>query len=159
MITSSDTEPAVHTVVGMAITIEPALEHVGDLRVRLTGELDTWSSPTLLHALAGLRPAAGGPAGRQRQIVLDLHELSFLDTGGLAALEDTRAALLAAGWFVKAGPAQPQVCRLLRFAERAGWLVNGPLVVEQSSESHLHVVPTSSEHRRRARSVESVRTC
>jgi anti-anti-sigma factor len=160
MTTTGTTESgATPTVVGMAVTIEPRTDRDGDLRIHLTGELDAWSAPTLTLALAGLRPSPGGLLDQPHQIVLDLHELSFLDTSGLAALEDCRAALLAAGWWVKAGPAQPQVCRLLRFADREGWLLDGPMAPEQSSASHLHVVPTQGEQRRPPESVRSVRTC
>ena len=124
MTTTFQPAPVVRTVVGIVITIEPTIANVGDLRIHLTGELDAWSAPTLTQALAGLRPAAPVPGHRRGQIVLDLHELSFLDTGGLTALADSRKALLAAGWLVTAGPAQAQVCRLLRFADRSGWLVD-----------------------------------
>ena len=127
MTTNSSSEP-VPPVVGVSVTIEPTIDN--GLRVRLTGELDTWSAPTLTNALAALRPTCRGKAdGRRQVIVLDLSDLDFLDTGGLAALVDCRADLVAAGWFVTAGPAQPQVRRLLRFANRAGWLIDGPLVL------------------------------
>jgi anti-anti-sigma factor len=137
------------------VTIEPTIDN--GLRVRLSGELDTGSAPTLTTALAGLRPASRGPADRRRQIVLDISDLDFLDTGGLAALDDCRADLLAAGWFVTAGPAQPQVHRLLRYANRAGWLIDGPLSTEESSAPHLLVVPAPAE--RHPRSGFSPRRC
>jgi anti-anti-sigma factor len=157
--TVSTESAAFPTVVGMAVTIEPIMGRDGDLRIHLTGELDAWSAPTLTMALAGLQPSPSGPRDQPQQIVLDLHELSFLDTSGLAALEAGRAALLTAGWCVEAGPAQPQVCRLLRFADREGWLVDGPMAAEQSAASHLHVVATPTEHRRPPEAVRSVPTC
>ena len=122
MTAPSSTHRAVATVVGIAVTIEPTIEHAGDLRIHLTGELDAWSEPTLTHALAGVRPPAYVPGQRRGHIVLDLHELNFLDIHGVSALDESRSALLAAGWVVTAGPAQQQVCWLLRYAARAGWL-------------------------------------
>ncbi|MBK5306078.1 MAG: STAS domain-containing protein [Frankiaceae bacterium] len=159
MTTTLRPSPAVSTVVGIAITIEPAIESVGDLRIHLTGELDAWSGPTLKHALTGLRPPAGATGHRRSRVVLDLHELSFLDVSGLSALDESRSALLAAGWIVTAGPAQPHVCRLLRYAARCGWLADGPLVAEASAASHLHVTPTPAGQRRRPHSITSVHQC
>jgi anti-anti-sigma regulatory factor len=149
----------VATVVGLAIGIEPVLERAGDLRVHLIGELDAWSRPTFTHAVRQLRPPARVPGQRPSNLVLDLHELNFLDAHGLAALDAGRSALLADGWVVTAGPAQPQVCRLLRLAARAGWLADGPMVADDSTASHLHVPATSEGCPRRPRSVTSVSHC
>jgi anti-anti-sigma factor len=159
MTTTVHPDRAQPTVVGLAVLIEPTVENVGDLRIHLTGELDAWSAPTLTHAVAGLQPPSPASADHRARIVLDLHELSFLDTGGLTALQDSREALRADGWLVTAGPSQPQVCRLLRFADRAGWLIGGPLAAEQSSASHVHAMPTSADCRRRPRSVSAVSAC
>lgn len=157
--TTFGTNRAVTTVVGIAVTIETTIEQVGDLRIHLTGELDAWSKPTLTHALTDLRPPARAPGQRRGHIVLDLHELNFMDVNGLCALDESRSALVADGWVVTAGPAQRQVCWLLRYAARSGWLADGPLVAEDSTAAHLHAPSTSRARRRRPQSVSSVNSC
>jgi hypothetical protein len=143
----------------MAVNIEPMMEHRGDLRIHLIGELDAWSKPTFTFAVARLRPPVRLPGQRPGHIVLDLHELNFLDVHGLAALDASRSALLADGWVVTAGPAQPQVCWLLRYAARAGWLADGPLAADDTAASHLHAPATSEASPHRPRSVTSVSHC
>ena len=135
---------------GMTVTIEPAVEHRGDLRIYLSGELDSWSAPTLACALVGLRPPAHVEGQHHAEVVLDLNALSFLDCSGMSAIEAGRRELLAAGWLVTAGPAQPNVRRLLRFADRSGWLTDGPLIPEDPSISHAQVPPTLVEQRQPA---------
>lgn len=159
MSTASTPHRAAPTVVGLAVTIEPTIGHAGDLRVHLIGELDAWSAPTFTHAVARLRPARHVPGKREGHIVLDLHELNFLDVHGLSALDAGRSTLLADGWLVTAGPAQPQVCWLLRYAARVGWLADGPLVADDSAASHLHAPAASEACPRRPRSVTSVSHC
>ena len=120
--TNAHRDPARDADLGRDLGIALTTVERGDLRIRLTGELDLWSAPALSRAVDELRPAAGGPTGRGRRVVIDLHELTFLDTAGLTALEKGRGTLAAAGWLVTVGRAQPHVRRLLRFAERSGWL-------------------------------------
>ena len=144
---SLTTEP-LPAAVGITVTVEPALGHDGDLRIQLVGELDRWSAPTLAHALVGLRPPPHVEGQHPAEVVLDLHELCFLDCQGLSALDAGRRELLAAGWLVSARPAQPNVQWLLRFAHRCGWLQDGPLVPEDSSILQAQVPPMLVEQRR-----------
>jgi anti-anti-sigma factor len=143
----------------LVVTIEPTVENARDLRIRLAGELDMWSAATLARMLTALRPSARASGARRWEIVLDLHELTFIDTSGLTALDEARNGLTAAGWYVTIGPAQPQVCRLIRFAQRSGWLASGPLAAEDSSTSHVHITPASAEQGGRPRSVTVVNYC
>jgi anti-anti-sigma factor len=106
----------------MSVTVERSAGNSDDVLVRLGGELDAWTGPTLTEALAGLCRPRGITTPRRGTVVLELRGLSFLDSGGLATLVDCRQALVDAGWAVTAGPAQPQVCRVFEYAAQLGWL-------------------------------------
>lgn len=62
----------------------------GPVRLRLRGELDAHSAPDLEAALA---PAAADAAS----VEIDLREVSFVDSSGLAALLEGRSRLDGAG--------------------------------------------------------------
>ena len=109
---------------GFAVTIA---EKRGRVRVRVVGELDAWTAPSLLQALGGLHGRAGIPAQRGRDVELDLSGLSFLDTAGIATLADCRMAMRNAGWHFRVVRAQPHIGRLLAFAAAAGWLATDVL--------------------------------
>ena len=104
---------------GFAVTI---LEKRGRVRVRVVGELDACTAPSLQQSLSGLEGRAGIPAPRGRDVELDLSGLSFLDTAGISALADCRTAMRKAGWHFRVVRAQPHIGRLLAYAAAAGWL-------------------------------------
>ena len=135
---------------GLTVTIESALEHQGDLRIRLAGELDGWTAPTLAHALVGLRPPPHVEGQHQAEVMLDLLALTFLDCKGLSALNAGRRELLDVGWLVTAGPAQPNVRWLLRLANRSGWLPDGPLVPGDTSTPPVQVPAARLQQRQPA---------
>jgi anti-anti-sigma factor len=104
-----------------AVTVEEAHGQV-QVRVRVVGELDAWTAPSLVEALTAVADPAGVPAQSLHEVELDLSQLSFLDTAGLSALSDSRLALQAAGWRFHLVRAQPNVSRLLAYAVESGWL-------------------------------------
>lgn len=81
-----------------ASTVEPgaglsiaAAETVDGVRLELSGELDLASAPQLERALARAKH------GRPATLVLDLRDLSFLDSCGLRELLGTQRACEEAG--------------------------------------------------------------
>jgi anti-sigma B factor antagonist len=64
----------------------------GRVCLAVTGELDLATAPALLDAVAKVLAA-----GDQPNVVLDLVEVTFLDSSGLGALLQARAETLAAG--------------------------------------------------------------
>jgi anti-sigma B factor antagonist len=78
----------------------------GRVRVRLRGELDLSSAPTLSEALRGLRE-------RHELVLLDLDELEFIDMSGLRAVlaGAEEASHDGGGFAVTRG--SPQVRRLI----------------------------------------------
>ena len=91
------------------------LREAGRVRVRLRGELDLATAPTLAERLGELRK-------RRKDVLLDLDELDFIDMSGL------RVALLAAqesardGWAFSATPGSPAVRRLIELVHPDGAL-------------------------------------
>jgi anti-sigma B factor antagonist len=77
------------------------------LIVELHGELDMVSSPQLGEAFAELDPGARDP------IVLDLHNVSFLDSTGLKAIFAARNVASERGQQFAVTHGSPQVQRLL----------------------------------------------
>jgi anti-anti-sigma factor len=84
----------------------------GPLLLRLRGELDVHSAPTLRARLLDLLP-------ERRPLVLDLRALDFMDSSGLAALLELRSRARQAGWEVEIRGARGRVRELL---ERTGTL-------------------------------------
>jgi anti-anti-sigma factor len=130
--TSIQPQPVDDATPDISVTIEPVVGRRGDVRVQLVGELDAWTGPMLADALAELRRPVGSPAQRRGDVRLELHGLSFLDSTGLSALVENGKALVDAGWTISAGPAQPQVSRLLRYATQLGWLPDGALTAPRA---------------------------
>ncbi len=62
------------------LTVETARED-GEILVRLTGELDMYTSPTLQERLEQLIAEAASQV-----VVLDLSQLTFIDSSGLSAM-------------------------------------------------------------------------
>jgi anti-anti-sigma factor len=86
-----------------AFEVRPGPGHPG--RFELVGELDMASAPELL---AKVGPAADG----DHDIVLDLRELSFVDSTGISALVGISGRLQAATLTLEAP--KPNVARVLR---------------------------------------------
>jgi stage II sporulation protein AA (anti-sigma F factor antagonist) len=63
----------------------------GTLRLRLRGELDLASAPTLRHRLGTLRD-------RSEPVVVDLDELAFIDMSGLRVLMAAAEEASSDGW-------------------------------------------------------------
>ena len=63
----------------------------GEIRLRVSGELDIEAAPPLLDAIVGAGLAA--PTGHR--IVVDLAGVRFIDSSGLAALVDAHRRLAA----------------------------------------------------------------
>ncbi|MCW3841352.1 STAS domain-containing protein [Micromonospora yasonensis] len=92
----------------MALTVTYAQRNGGTACLRLAGELDMSSAPQLNAALDRL--AAAG----QRQLLIDLTELTFCDSTGIAAFVrgDNRAA--AEGGWLRLTGATGRVARVLQ---------------------------------------------
>ena len=93
----------------MALSIE---KQVQDNRVILVldGELDVQTSPLLREQLHQLLEEG------QRQIVLDMSKLSYMDSSGISALVNTHKALGAKG-SLSLVACRPAVERVLRFTQ------------------------------------------
>jgi anti-anti-sigma factor len=87
------------------------------VRVRLVGELDQASAPTFAERLTDLLPA--GPSG----IVIDLSELRFCDSQGLAAMARLHLACQAAGCRLVWTNTTEHVYRLLEISGLAAVLL------------------------------------
>lgn len=78
------------------------------LEIHLAGELDVTTSDHLE------RSAATVIAGGSKLVVLDLADLSFIDSSGVRALVRTRNLLLDGGIELRLRSVRPQVRRVLR---------------------------------------------
>jgi anti-anti-sigma factor len=86
----------------------PTHGHAGQTVVPLYGRLDIASAPALrTHLIATLRHTA-------RLLVLDLGEVSFCDTAGLAVLIGTERRATGLGITLHLANPRPQVAKLLR---------------------------------------------
>jgi anti-anti-sigma factor len=84
----------------------------GPVLLRLRGELEVQTAPVLRARVLDLM-------AEQVPLVLELHELVFLDSSGLAALLELRSRARQAGWHVEMRGARGRVRELL---ERTGTL-------------------------------------
>ena len=78
----------------------------GQVRMSLTGEIDMSSVGTLAHALAALQRTAAS-------LVIDLADVTFLDSTGIAALVIAHRRAVAAGRTLTVVNAQAGVRRVL----------------------------------------------
>jgi anti-sigma B factor antagonist len=83
---------------------------VGDARIVVSGELDMATSPQLTGAIEAL--ASSGT----RRVVVDLLEVTFLDSSGVSALCLARGKLGADGAVLVLGPTSGQVDAVLQIA-------------------------------------------
>ena len=84
----------------------PASECDGRAVVSLRGELDVVEAASVAAALAAV-------AGREREMIIDLAGLEFIDSSGLAALAFVRAQARRSGGDVVLAAPREQVTRLL----------------------------------------------
>lgn len=81
--------------------------------LRLCGEIDFSVTPKVRECLKQYL------AGEAPEIVLDLSELSYIDSSGLALFIETRNRLLAAGRSIRIVAISPQVRKLFNLTQLA----------------------------------------
>jgi anti-sigma B factor antagonist len=100
-------EDAMQFPVPFRVTIEPA-EHA--CLIRPAGELEMWSAPVLRRELDDAREV-------ERPVLLDLSEVTFIDSTGLEVLLDMSLESAAGDWaFFIVRPSEP----VLRLIELSG---------------------------------------
>jgi anti-anti-sigma factor len=95
------------------------------VRVLLAGELDLRSGPLLLSGLERLCGPGRAPLGGL--VVLDLSELTFIDSTGLTALSESRARLGDQGWRICVTHPDARARKLIDIGVAAGWGAAGLL--------------------------------
>jgi anti-sigma B factor antagonist len=92
-----------------------AVVEIGDAHiVRLSGELDVGSADDLTERLAEI----GGS-----NVVVDLADLSFMDSSGIGALIRAKNRMAADGNSLVLSRPQPNVLRVLEITGLADWVV------------------------------------
>ncbi len=99
------------------------IDHTG-VRVRVVGALDMLSAPLLSARLAGIPDPHPDFIGRPNlgTVLIDLSEVTLVDTWGLTALLHARAALEAQCWRVVVTLPAADVLSRTDAAARTGWL-------------------------------------
>ncbi|MGC4806264.1 STAS domain-containing protein [Micromonospora sp. DT233] len=115
----------------MTFTVTYARRDGAAACLRLAGELDVSTAPELTAALDGLAEQG------ERHLLVDLTELTFCDSTGLAAFVrgDNRAA--AQGGWLRLTGATGRVERLLRLTGLAEVLAHRPDTAHPRSQSAL----------------------
>jgi anti-anti-sigma factor len=93
----------------------------GGVRVRLRGELDLASAPTVTECLRRLRE-------RHEQVLLDLDELAFIDMSGLRVVLTAAKTATGDGWTFAVTRGSAPVRRLIALVR-----LDGQLPVDGSS--------------------------
>jgi anti-anti-sigma factor len=96
---------------GVAITRRSAAGGVVVAEVR--GEIDLTSAYALEEALTAAAAESGDDGGAAPRVVVDLAEVTFMDSSGLNALLRTHRAVQARGGTLALAGAQQTVARLL----------------------------------------------
>jgi anti-anti-sigma factor len=104
--------------------IEAASTPEGVVVLGMDGEFDLAAAPAIREQLAAAR--AGGPRG----VVLDMTEVTFLDSSALRELLRAEAALSADGAPLVLAALRPSVARLLELTQTTGLLTVAPTVEE-----------------------------
>jgi anti-sigma B factor antagonist len=104
--------------------IEASATPDGAVVLTMEGEFDLASAPTIREHLAAAR--AGGPSA----VVLDMAEVTFLDSSALRELLRAEAALRTAGAPLILAALRPAVARLLELTRTTGLLTSAPTVEE-----------------------------
>ena len=106
----------------------------GETVLTLQGELDLWTQPRFMAALAGLDD-------RVARVVLDLSDLTFIDCGNIGVIQQARMlAGLRGTAFVLRSP-NPQLLRIMELTglwPSAGDHAVRPTVLPSSSGAHEH---------------------
>lgn len=89
------------------LSVEP-LELERETVLVLRGEFDLTGIPVFEAAMAGVRPRSS--------LVLDLRELTFMDSSGLGALIAVRERARSEGWSLLLSAPQPSVAMVLRIS-------------------------------------------
>jgi anti-anti-sigma regulatory factor len=99
------------------------IDHTG-VRVRVLGALDMLSAPLLTARLASIPQPHPDVIGRPNlgTVLLDLSDVTLVDTWGLSALLQARAALEAHRWRVVVTLPAADVLSRTDAAARTGWL-------------------------------------
>jgi anti-sigma B factor antagonist len=96
------------------LRIEPQGGAAGELTLRLQGELDLVTAGVLRREIERHRPGAG-------PLVLDLSEVTFVDSTGLVLLMETTRQAAEAGWTLALRRGvSPAVARLLEITRTDG---------------------------------------
>ncbi|WP_121251660.1 STAS domain-containing protein [Solirubrobacter pauli] len=90
----------------------------GDRTLFVHGELDIATAPELVDLLARLRH-------HRHAVVLDLAEVTFMDSTGLTTLMDAHRAAEEDGWSFTVRRASPAVRRVFELANVTGVLDDG----------------------------------
>ncbi len=108
--TGTDSQASSPTgVTGWNLELEETQES-GRLRLKLTGELDLASAPTVRQRLDQLRT-------ERRSVLLDLSQLTFMDSSGLHVMID-QLQRQHDGWMLRIDPnLTPQVRRLFELVQ------------------------------------------
>ncbi len=88
----------------------------GPALVRVTGDVDCYTAPTLQHRLFELID------GGSRHIVVDLARVSFMDSQGLGALVRTAVRLRPLEGQLALRSPRPNVCKILEITGLGGVL-------------------------------------
>jgi anti-sigma B factor antagonist len=104
--------------------IEAASTPEGVVVLGMDGEFDLAAAPAIREQLAAAR--AGGPRG----VVLDMTEVTFLDSSALRELLRADVALRADGAPLVLAALRPSVARLLELTQTTGLLTVAPTVEE-----------------------------
>jgi anti-sigma B factor antagonist len=102
--------------------IEAAGTPEGVVLLALEGEFDLAAAPAIREQLTAAR------AGGARGVVLDMTEVSFLDSSALRELLSAEAALRADGAPLVLAALRPSVSRLLELTRTTGLLTVAPTV-------------------------------
>ena len=98
------------------LSVEP-LELERETVLALRGEFDLTGIEVFESAMAGVRPRS--------TLVLDLRELTFMDSSGLGALIRVRERARSEGWSLLLSSPQPAVAMVLRISGLAQRLTIG----------------------------------
>ncbi len=95
--------------------------------VAVTGEVDVYSAPALKDSLTGLLK------GGAHSVVVDLTDVAFLDSTGLGALVEARAATSDAGGALPLVCTQERILKLFKITGLDGVFAIHPTVDEAIS--------------------------
>lgn len=101
------------TVPGFAVEVDEPQD--GVIRVRASGELDMSTAPRMAEAISD-----AGRVGAVAKVVLDLSEVSFLDSSAIGAIVGSGLELKEAGGRLSIGPRSEIVAKILEITGLTG---------------------------------------